>query len=109
MSDLPPLDVDADLTLTVEGASVSIRGYGDLLVVSAPSLDALRALGRQERSAAIVLEQVLAADVSLDVRVRGRSVARATPDTDAGLLARALSVEPLRVSLGGLLLTLLTE
>ncbi|WP_435066803.1 hypothetical protein [Haloplanus sp. C73] len=107
MSESPPLDVDADLTLTVDGAAVSIRGYGDLVVVDAPSLAAVRALKRGRTTA--VLDPLLRADVRLDVRVRGRSVARATPGRDAGPVARALGVDPLSVAFGGLFLTALTE
>lgn len=101
-----PLDVFADLTLTVDDAPVSIRGYGDLVVVDAPSLAAVRAL---EAGTGAPLERLLTADVTLDVRVRGRSVARATPGGRAGPLGRALGVAPFSVAPGGLLLTALTE
>jgi hypothetical protein len=106
-----PLDVDADLTLTVDGAAVSIRGYGDLVVVSAPSLAALRTLARTGAShlGTERLDRLRDADVTLDVRVRGRSVARLGAGVDPGPLSRALGVDPARVSLGGLLLTALGE
>jgi hypothetical protein len=106
-----PLDVDADLTLTVDDETVTIRGYGDLVVVAAPSLSVVRTLAR---TAAPPLDgRLLAhledADVRLDVRVRGRSVARVGSGIDADPLSRALGVAPARVSLGGLLLTTLGE
>jgi len=106
------LAVDADLTLTVDDATVSIRGYGDLVVVAAPSLSVLRTLVRGEPPVPDRSHLVAAlrdADVTLDVRVRGRSVARAGPEYDPGPLSRALGVAPARVSLGGLLLAVLTE
>jgi len=105
------LDIDADLTLTVEDTTVSIRGYGDLVVVEAPSLAVLRTLARTDHRLEHlpVFEFLHDADVTLDVRVRGRSVVRAGPGHDPGPLSRALGVAPARVSPGGLLLTALTE
>ena len=112
MTDLDrALDVDADLTLTVDGAAVSIRGYGDLVVVSGPSLSVLRTLARTGAPPldAHLLDHLQDADVTLDVRVRGRSVARIGPGIDPGPLSRALGASPARVSLGGLLLAALDE
>jgi hypothetical protein len=106
------LDVHADLTLTVDGSAVSIRGYGDLVVVAAPSLSAVRRLARDGEAFLDdlhLLDHLRRADVTLDVRVRGRSVGRAGPDVDPGLLSRALGVDPVRVSLGGLLLAALAD
>jgi hypothetical protein len=106
------LDIHADLTLTVGDATVSIRGYGDLVVVAAPSLSVLRTL---VRGGDFLLDHLAPLDhlddvaVTVDVRVRGRSVARAGPGFDPGPLSRALGVAPARVSLGGLLLAALTE
>jgi hypothetical protein len=106
------LDVDADLTLTVDDETVSVRGYGDLVVVSAPSLSVLRTLYRgcppvPDRSHFFAV--LRDADVTLDVRVRGRSVARAGPGHGPDPLSRALGVAPARVSPGGLLLAVLAE
>ena len=112
MTDLDrALDVDADLTLTVDGERVTIRGYGDLVVVAAPSLSAVRTLARTAAPPldGRLLPHLEDADVRLDVRVRGRSVARAGSEIDPGPLSRALGVAPARVSLGGLLLTTLDE
>jgi len=103
------LDVDADLTLTLDGATVTIRGYGDLVVVAAPSLATVQALARSGAPPVDLhlLDYLRDADVTLDVRVRGRSVARAGPGVDPGPLSRALDIAPARVSLGGLLLAAL--
>ena len=113
MTDLDrALDVDADLTLAVDDETVSIRGYGDLVVVSAPSLSVLRTLlrgGPPVPARPHLLAVLRDADVTLDVRVRGRSVARAGSGHDPGPLSRALGVAPARVSPGGLVLTALTE
>lgn len=101
-----PLDVTADLTLATDGSTVTVRGYGDLVVVDAPTLGALRSLDGGSRTA--VLDSLCRrSDVTVDLRVGGRSVARAGAGVDAGPLSRAVGVAPARLSLGGLLLTLL--
>jgi len=104
------LDVDADLTLAVDDETVSIRGYGDLVVVAAPSLAAVRTLARSRPllDDLHLLDHLHDADVTVDVRVRGRSVARVGPGVDPGPLSRALGVDPARVSPGGLLLAALS-
>lgn len=107
MTDLDrALDIDADLTLSIDDETVTIRGYGDLVVVAAPSLSVVRTLARSGPPPLDfhLLHYLRDADVTLDVRVRGRSVARAGPDVDPGPLSRALDAAPARVSLGGLLL-----
>ena len=98
-------------TLDVEGAdgTGTVRGYGDLVVLSLPTLAAARSLasgvamathGPGERFA----DALRRSDLTVDVRVRGVSVAR-VGETEGGPLARALSqrlgvdAEP---SLGGL-------
>jgi hypothetical protein len=98
-----PLDVVADLTVTVDDETIRVRGYGDLVVVRAPTLDAVRSLATM-RSA---LDLSRRADVTVDVRVRGHSVARAGPGEEPGRLSRLLGVAPARLSLGGVLLSLL--
>ncbi|WP_251330433.1 aminopeptidase [Haloplanus pelagicus] len=100
-----PLDVYADLTLDVGETTVSIRGYGDLVVVRAPSLRAVRALA-SGASRVPVFDGLSRADVTLDVRVRGHSVARAGPGHDPGHLSRVLGVDPARISPGGVVLSL---
>lgn len=100
-----PLDVSADLTLDVDDATVTIRGYGDLIVVRTPSLAAARALSVVGTRP--LLSHLRDADVTLDLRVRGHSVARAGPGHDPGPLSRALGVAPARISPGGVVLSLL--
>jgi hypothetical protein len=106
------LDVEADLTLAVDDAEVSVQGYGDLVVVATPSLAALRRLARTGDPVVDDLhlrEYLRDADVTLDIRVRGRSVARAGSGIDPGPLSRALDVAPARLSPGGLALAALAE
>lgn len=101
-----PVDVVADLTVDIGDATVSVRGYGDLVVVSAPTFAAARALSAAPGG---IVDRLTAADVTVDIRVRGRSVARAGPDDDPGPLSRVLGVAPARVSPGGLLLAALSR
>jgi len=101
-----PLDVVADLTVDVGDATVSVRGYGDLVVVSAPSFAAVRALAA---APGVLVDRLTTADVTVDLRVRGRSVARAGPGHEPGPLSRTLGVAPARVSPGGLLLAALSR
>ncbi|MFB6195526.1 MAG: hypothetical protein ABEI80_05100 [Haloplanus sp.] len=98
-----PLDVRADLTLDVADDRVSIRGYGDLVVVAAPTVAVALTLARE---AGPLLERLVATGVTVDCRVRGRSVARAGPSYDPGLLSRTLGVAPACVCPGGLLLSI---
>lgn len=106
------VDVDADLTLALDGSTVTVRGFGDLVVVEAPSLSTLRRLAGAgpdlpppQRDALSAL--VDRADVTLDVRVRGWSVARVGPAVAPGPLSRWLGVAPARLSLGGVVLAAL--
>lgn len=103
------LSVEADLTLTVPAGDVRIRGYGDLLVVEAPSLAAARDLF--EGTATLPLDRLTGgiedAAVDVDVRVRGRSVARLGPGVEAGPLSRLAGAAPARISVGGVVLAAL--
>jgi hypothetical protein len=106
------VDVEADLTLSVDGAAVTVRGYGDRVVVEAPSLSALRSVGDVLRDLpaggrGAVADVVGRADVAVDVRVRGASVARLGPGARAGALSRLAGVDPARVSVGGVVLAAL--
>ncbi len=111
-----PLQVEADLTLTVDGEAVDVAGYGDLVVVEVPGLRALRELGRGadmleglSLPAAAGADLAAGADVTVDVRVRGVSIARIEPGRSAGPVADLLGVAPARPSLVGLLRALLRE
>jgi hypothetical protein len=97
------LAVDADLTVTVAGRRATVRGYGDLVVVEVASLAAARTLAREAGAVArwLPAEAVTAADVTVDVRVRGASVAQVVPGREPGRLASLLGTRPARPSLGG--------
>lgn len=95
-----PLSVTADLSVSVDGARVVVDGYGDLVVVDAPSFRAVRRFAGG-RAGTRLLAGLAAADVAVDVRVRGTSVARVDPDAPPGALSRLLGAAPARVSAGG--------
>ena len=91
-------------------ASGTLRGYGDLVVLSLPSVAVARKLGRAVSMASRGPGSGLArafrrADLSVDVRVRGVSVARVGPDASGGPLSRLASDRlgvDASLSLGGL-------
>jgi hypothetical protein len=103
------LSVEADLTLTVPAGEIRVRGYGDVVVVEAPSLAAARDLF--DGTATLPLDrltgEIESAAVDIDIRVRGRSVARIGPDVSPGPLSRAVGAAPARISVGGAILAAL--
>lgn len=103
------LDVSADLTLTLADEDVRVTGYGDLVVVDAPSVRAALGLlrGADHLPTRAVERGLNRGGVTVDVRVRGNSVARAGPGVRPGVVSRALGVDPARVSLGGLVFAVL--
>jgi hypothetical protein len=104
-----PLSVDADLELELEAGLARIRGYGDVVVVDLPSLAAARELATGANTLPIdgAGAGLATGDVTVDVRVRGRSVALAGPGVAPGPLSRLLGAEPARVSVGGAVLAAL--
>jgi len=99
-----PLEVEADLDLDLESGTAHVRGYGDLVVVELPSLTAARELatGASTLPVAGLPDGLATGGVTVDVRVRGRSVLRAGPGVDAGPLSRLAGVAPAAASLGGI-------
>ncbi|MFC4356407.1 hypothetical protein ACFO0N_00420 [Halobium salinum] len=100
-----PLAVDADLTLTVAGSPVQVRGYGDLVVVDAPDFRTAATMVRGGRQLLTPFGAALdRGDLTVDVRVDGGSVARLGPGVESGVVSRALGATPAKVSLGGVVL-----
>lgn len=106
-----PLDVSADLTVTVEGQPISVESYTDVVRVDLPSLRLLLALSRVERRRTHIyrLDRLLrTVDLTLDLAVDGTRIARLGADTsptvpplsrfqlDARGAMRALYEAPLR-------------
>ncbi|WP_129116810.1 hypothetical protein [Halegenticoccus tardaugens] len=106
------LAIDADLDLTIEEADVRVRGYGDLVVVDAPTLGVARSLLRGAFSLPIpsaAPRQVAESGPAVDVRVRGGSVARIGRGVEPGVVSRLLGVAPARVSACGVLLAMISR
>lgn len=104
-----PLSVEADLELELEAGLARVRGYGDVVVVDLPSLAAARELADGTTTLPIegAGDGLATSDVTVDVRVRGRSVARAGPGVTPGPLSRLVGAEPARLSVGGVVLAAL--
>lgn len=72
-----PIDVSADLTLTVESQPIRIESYTDLIVVDLPSVRVAWPLYRGLRRHMGTGENVLRTlDLTIEVRVDGTAVAR---------------------------------
>ncbi|WP_318567607.1 peptide ABC transporter ATP-binding protein [Salinigranum marinum] len=100
-----PLSVATDLTLTVNGAEAAVRSTGERLFVEFPSLSAaLRALGGIPGGEADRLTDLLrTTDLTVEVRVRDRTVAVAGAEAQPGVVSRRLGVAPIESRLGGVL------
>jgi len=100
-----PLHVETDLSVTVDGTEARLRSTGDRLFLEFPSVvaavEALRSLPATERRQ--VHEALTAADLTLEVRARGRTLVALGAGTVSGPLARRLGVDPVEVRLGGTL------
>jgi hypothetical protein len=100
---LAPLSVETDLTLTVNGAEARVESTGERLFVSFESLpDGIRALRGQPQDAAGPLSTLLeTTDLTVEIRVRDRTVAVAGAGARPGPLSRQLGIAPLEARLGG--------
>jgi len=100
-----PLSVATDLTLTVNGAQAAVRSTGERLFVEFPSLSAaLRALRGVPGGEADRLTDLLrTTDLTVEVRVRDRTVAVAGAEAHPGVVSRGLGVDPIEARLGGVL------
>lgn len=84
----PPLSVDADLTLTVEGHEYDVRDRDDGLVVDAPTLSAAITLLRSLPDVDGVGRLLSTTGLGVEVRVRDTVVATTGPDVDGGVLTQ---------------------
>jgi hypothetical protein len=98
-----PLSVATDLTLTVNGAEATVESTGERLFVSFGSLpDAIRALRGQPEDAAGPLSTLLeTTDLTVEIRIRDRTVAVAGVGARPGVLSRQLGVAPMELRAGG--------
>lgn len=92
----PPLRVDADLDVAVDGQPLSVSGEGDRLTVAVPSLGAALRVARGAGGADRIRSLgtlATAAGLTADVTIYGRTVARAGREATPGSLGRRFGVE----------------
>ncbi|MFB6117079.1 hypothetical protein [Halosegnis sp.] len=92
----PPLRVDADLDVEVDGHPLSVTGEGDRLTVAVGSLGAatglLRGVGGPDRVRSLAT-LATATGLTADVTVHGRTVARAGRRATPGAVGRRFGIE----------------
>jgi hypothetical protein len=99
-----PLEVLADLQLTVDGEDIDIRGTGDHLVVDLPSLRAGRRVlssgpfaRNRARATGRVHEALSISGLSVEIRLQGDPIARLGAGARPGALGRILNLNGVEV------------
>ena len=94
---LPPLQIEADLDLEIDGERVRVGSDGQRLLVDLPSVRAARGLvgplGQNEGAVAFVHAALTEADVTAEVRLGGETLARLGAGTRPSRLAKYLGLE----------------
>jgi CO/xanthine dehydrogenase Mo-binding subunit len=94
--------VETDLTLTVDGTPVELRSTGERLFLEVPTLQTALRLARDGEGLRDRVSQVLTiTDLTVEVRVRGATVAVAGHEATPGALSRELGVDPVEIRVGG--------
>lgn len=107
--DLAPLDVSADLAVSIDGHEVTIEAATDRLHVAVPTVGIAATLVRRARGVLPEAARVLAAaDLTAVVRVRGTVVAVLGAEARPGRLGERLDA-PLQVSADGALTAAIRE
>ncbi len=102
------LDIEANLSVTVEGRTFAVDGRGERIVVQAPSVAACLVVLRQGGGLLPKLASVLdSAGVTLEVRTGDAVLAVVGAEATAGRLTAALVSEAVEVRAGGVLAGLL--
>jgi hypothetical protein len=98
-----PLTVRTDLTLSVDGRPVDVSSTGERLFVEFPSLSAaVRTFARSPPTARRRLHELLTTtDLTVELRVRGRTVALVGADARPGGLSGRVGAEPMELRVGG--------
>ena len=105
LAERAPVDVTADLLLSVDGEPVRVESYTDLVTVDLPSVrTALRLLRRHGDRTGDVPGLLAAAGLTVEVTVDGTTVVRAGADAEAGHIERRLGYRSVRLRPLGCLL-----
>lgn len=103
-SGVAPLAVEADLSLAIDGGEARVESTGQRLLVRFASVpDAMRALRGRPTDGEGLAALLTATDLTVEVRVRDRTVAIAGADARPGRLSVLLGASPIEVRTGGLL------
>ena len=104
------LAIDADLTVSVDGRTVSVVGYEDLVAVDCPSIVTAVHLVRRHRTETMDLAAGLASTgLTAEVRVRGVPVARLGAMATPSAVARVLGLGPVELVPEGAVLAAVTR
>ena len=103
-----PLNVSADLQLTIDGEPLSISGSGDRLVVHVPRLRTARrllttgplAVGNTGQNAERMAEALRLTGITVEVCVQGDTVARIGADAAPNAMGALLNAGPVEVDAG---------
>ncbi|RLM59522.1 hypothetical protein DVK02_01915 [Halobellus sp. Atlit-31R] len=98
-----PISVDADLTVEVAGTQAEVRSIGERVFVMFPSLlGAVRAFRELPDGSESRLDELLSrADLTVEFRVRDRTVAVAGVGARPGILSDRLGVETIEIRVAG--------
>ena len=106
----PSLAVEADLQVAVNGHTMTVTGYDDLVALDLPSLPAVLSLWRDAPAEMEAGHAALAAvGLTVEIRVRGAPVARIGDAAVPSRVARLLGVGPVELVPDGALLAVLTR
>lgn len=112
-----PLEILADLQLSVNGEPIDVRGDGDRVVIDLPTLRAGRTVinsgpfaGPNRRKRVEQLHEALSlAGITAEVRLRGDTIARIGAGASPSRLMKALNVGPVEVRPGTSVLSVVKE
>ncbi|MFB6178049.1 MAG: peptide ABC transporter ATP-binding protein [Halobaculum sp.] len=97
-----PLSIATDLSVTVDGERIDVRSTGERLFLEVPSVAVALQLLRDGETYTDDLSSVLQfTDLTVEVRVRGATVAVLGSGARAGPLSRELGVAPAEIRVGG--------
>jgi hypothetical protein len=98
-----PFSIDTDLTVTIDGTRADVESTGERLFVEFRSVpDAVRAAGGASDGTGQGLATLLTVtDLTVEFRVRDRTVLLAGVGARPGVVSRTLGVAPSELRLGG--------
>ncbi|MFB6211863.1 MAG: hypothetical protein ABEI76_10030 [Halobacteriales archaeon] len=100
-----PLSVAADLTVQVNGATADVRSTGERLFIEFESLvGAIQAVrGLPDDGPGALTPLLETTDLTVEVRIRDRTVAVAGVNARPGVVSQTLDIDPIEVRIGGVI------